>query len=75
MIIPVQKFSGSIQAAVGDVYLLATDGLHGTVGDGAHLHAHWRCDASLDENMTSLKQAYIKAGRADDCSIIAIKII
>lgn len=62
------------RVAQGDVYLLATDGLHGTVGD-ARLSTLWRGEASLDENISHLKQAYLYAGRLDDCSMIAIEII
>ena len=55
----------------GDCYLLATDGLHGTLPT-AHLQALWHADRPAPDNLAALHAAWRKAGAADDISVVAL---
>lgn len=59
------------QAAPGDCYLLATDGLHDTL-PAAQLQALWQGDRSAVENLAALHAAYQRAGAPDDISVVAL---
>ena len=56
------------QAAPGDAYLLATDGLHGALSD-AHMQAIWQEAASPEDGLDALHTAYRQAGAQDDVSV------
>lgn len=56
------------QAAPGDTYLLATDGLHGALSD-ARMQAIWQQAASPQEGLDALRTAYRQAGAQDDVSV------
>ena len=56
------------QAAPGDTYLLATDGLHGALSD-ARMQAIWQQAASPQEGLDALHTAYRQAGAQDDVSV------
>ncbi|PAT39681.1 hypothetical protein CK623_09170 [Vandammella animalimorsus] len=62
---------GQVQA--GDVFVLATDGLHDSLGD-ERLPQLWQAQASLDANVQALKAAYLQAGAPDDCSVVAVRV-
>lgn len=64
-------FNGNVKP--GDVYVLATDGLHDSLNEQA-LYQLWQANASLQTNVEALSLAYKKAGCLDDCSIIACAI-
>lgn len=55
----------------GDALLLATDGLHETLGD-AFLQCLWDSQADLTANVQALREAYLAAGAPDDCSVVAV---
>ncbi len=59
------------QAAPGDCYLLATDGLHDTL-PAAQLQALWRSDRPAQDNLDALHTAYRQAGAPDDISVVAL---
>ena len=59
------------QAAPGDCYLLATDGLHDTL-PAAQLQALWRSDLPAQDNLDALHSAYRQAGAPDDISVVAL---
>lgn len=61
-------FNGNVES--GDVYLLATDGLHDSVNE-EQLYELWSGELSLETNVHALSTAYKQAGCLDDCSIIA----
>ena len=56
------------QAAPGDTYLLATDGLHGALSE-ARMQAIWQQAASPQEGLDALRTAYRQAGAQDDVSV------
>jgi serine/threonine protein phosphatase PrpC len=58
----------------GDIYLLATDGLHGVVGE-AQLQALWQADLPLAGNIARLQQAWLQTGSGDDVSLIAVQVL
>jgi len=61
------------QAAPGDAYLLATDGLHGVLTD-AQMQALWQAaDAPLGK-LQALHDAYRRAGAQDDVSVVLLDI-
>ena len=60
------------QAAPGDAYLLATDGLHGTLSD-AQLQAIWQTAGSPQDNLHTLHHAYRRAGAQDDISVALLQ--
>lgn len=59
------------QAAPGDCYLLATDGLHDTL-PAAQLQALWQGDRPAAANLAALHAAYQRAGAPDDISVVAL---
>ncbi len=59
------------QAAPGDCYLLATDGLHDTL-PAAQLQALWRADQGVADNLAALHAAWQRAGGPDDISVVAL---
>ena len=60
------------QAVPGDAYLLATDGLHGTLSD-AQLQAIWQTADSPQDNLHALHHAYRRAGAQDDISVALLQ--
>ena len=60
------------QAVPGDAYLLATDGLHGTLSD-AQLQAIWQTAGSPQDNLHTLHHAYRRAGAQDDISVALLQ--
>ena len=61
------------QAAPGDAYLLATDGLHGVLTE-AQMQALWQAaDAPLGK-LQALHDAYRRAGAQDDVSVVLLDI-
>lgn len=64
-------WKGQVQA--GDVFVLATDGLHDSLGD-ERLPLLWQAQASLDANVQALKTAYLRAGAPDDCSVVVVRV-
>ena len=63
---------GFVQA--GNVFLIATDGLHDTLS-AAEMHALWQSGHTLPDKVQALKAAYIKAGAPDDCSVQACRLV
>ena len=59
------------QAAPGDVYLLATDGLHGTLAE-AQMQALWQAAASPQDGLKALHGAWRRAGAPDDITVAAL---
>ena len=55
----------------GDIYLLATDGLHGTV-ENFDLANRWNPSKSLLTNLQMLEHAWRESGSSDDISVVAI---
>lgn len=60
------------QAAPGDAYLLATDGLHGVLSD-AQMQAIWQSADSPQDKIQALHDAYRRAGAQDDISVILLE--
>ena len=60
------------QAAPGDAYLLATDGLHGALTD-AQMQALWQAADSLQDKLRALHSAYRRAGAQDDISVVLLQ--
>lgn len=61
------------QAALGDCYLLATDGLHDSL-PAARLQALWQAQQPPQANLDALHAAYRQAGAPDDISVIVLEI-
>lgn len=59
------------QAQAGDIYLLASDGLHDTLGD-ARLESLWHPQREPANNLRALRQAYLDAGAPDDVSLVML---
>ena len=55
---------------VGDVLLIATDGLHDCVTDQRR-EALWRFESTLPENLRALRAEVCRLGVPDDCTVIA----
>ena len=60
------------QAAPGDAYLLATDGLHGALTD-VQMQALWQAGDSPQDNLHALHSAYRRAGAQDDISVVLLQ--
>lgn len=60
------------QAAPGDAYLLATDGLHGALTD-AQMQALWQAADSPQDKLHALHGAYRRAGAQDDISVVLLQ--
>ena len=60
------------QAAPGDAYLLATDGLHGALTD-AQMQALWQAADSPQDKLRALHSAYRRAGAQDDISVVLLQ--
>ena len=60
------------QAAPGDAYLLATDGLHGALTD-AQMQALWQAADSPQDRLRALHGAYRRAGAQDDISVVLLQ--
>lgn len=56
------------QTTPGDVYLLATDGLHSALDDG-QMQAIWQAAPSPQDGLRALHNAYRRAGAQDDISV------
>ena len=61
------------QAAPGDAFLLATDGLHGVLTD-AQMQATWQAADSPQSALQALHNAYRRTGAQDDVSVILLEI-
>lgn len=61
------------QAAPGDAYLLATDGLHGVLTD-TQMQVIWQAADSSQGRLQALHGAYRRAGAQDDVSVILLDI-
>lgn len=59
------------QAAPGDAYLLATDGLHGALDD-AQMQAIWQAALSPQDGLHALHNAYRRVGAQDDVSAVLL---
>ena len=62
-------WSSTIQA--GDIYLLATDGLHG-MSEDFDLERQWQLGKSLEGNLEGLLRAWRAHEGNDDISVIAV---
>lgn len=60
------------QLKPGDIYLLATDGLHGALSD-AHIQALWQRASSPQDGLHALCEAYRLTGAEDDVSAILLQ--
>lgn len=61
------------QAAPGDTYLLATDGLHGALTD-VQMQALWQAADSPQDRLHALHSAYRRTGAQDDISVVLLDI-
>lgn len=61
------------QAAPGDAYLLATDGLHGVLTD-AQMQAIWQAADAPQGKLQALHDAYRRAGAQDDVTVALLDI-
>ena len=59
------------QAAPGDCYLLATDGLHDSLPT-AQLQALWQTGQGVADKLAALHAAWQQAGGPDDLSVVAL---
>ncbi|HQQ70833.1 MAG TPA: protein phosphatase 2C domain-containing protein [Alicycliphilus sp.] len=60
------------QAAPGDAYLLATDGLHGALTE-AQMQALWQAAPSPQDGLRALHHAWRRAGAQDDVSVVLLQ--
>lgn len=61
-------------AAAGDIWLLATDGLHGCI-TGFELQNYWQAEKTITENLNHLYAAWSASGGGDDISLMALRFI
>ena len=59
------------QAAPGDAYLLATDGLHGALSN-VQMQALWQAGGSAQDRLHALHSAYRRTGAQDDISVVLL---
>ena len=62
------------QTAPGDVYLLATDGLHGALDD-VQMQAIWQAAPSPQDGLLALHGAFRRAGAQDDISVALLHTV
>ena len=62
------------QTAPGDVYLLATDGLHGALDD-VQMQAIWQAAPSPQDGLLALHGVFRRAGAQDDISVALLHTV
>ncbi len=75
-VVPEQDWLHSWQGAAlpGDIWLLATDGLHGCI-TGFELQNYWQAEKTITENLNHLYAAWSASGGGDDISLMAMRFI